>query len=363
MSALFYFREKDVTNVIAESIQKARVAMSKRAFGESKALLDEVLSAEPDNFEGRYTLAVLHRAEGQPANAKVLLETLVAEKPDFGRGFQELGLCELALKKEPAAITAFEQAVEHDGSLIDSWKFLTTAYRRQGDTRAEQAAMQVDFLASLPTELRTVISYLAANRMADAERLCRFFLQQNKTHVEGMRLMAEIATRTGVFDDAEFLLETVMELAPDHIEAEIQLAHVLLRRQRFHKAHKRVTSIYNRNSNPSPQVKALYASVCFGVGENEEAIKTYQDMIRVSPNDPQLRVSLAHIYNATGESSKAVDLFKQAYSLKSDFGDAFWSLANTKSYRFTEAELTAMTDRVDSLYSTTRQNTDALCAG
>jgi thioredoxin-like negative regulator of GroEL len=88
LSALFYFREKDVTNVIAESIQKARVAMSKRAFGESKALLDEVLSAEPDNFEGRYTLAVLHRAEGQPANAKVLLETLVAEKPDFGRGFQ-----------------------------------------------------------------------------------------------------------------------------------------------------------------------------------------------------------------------------------------------------------------------------------
>ena len=348
MSALFYFRDKDVTNVIAESIQKARVAMSKRAFGESKALLDEVLSAEPDNFEGRYTLAVLHRAQGQPENAKVLLEALVAEKPDFGRGFQELGLCELALKREPAAITAFEQAVEHDGSLIDSWKFLTTAYRRQGDTRAEQAAMQVDFLASLPNELRTVISYLAANRMGDAERLCRFFLQQNKTHVEGMRLMAEIATRTGVFDDAEFLLETVMELAPDHIEAEIQLAHVLLRRQRFHKAHKRVTSIYNRNNNPSPQVKALYASVCFGVGENEEAIKTYQDMIRVSPNDPQLRVSLAHIYNATGESSKAVDLFKQAYSLKNDFGDAFWSLANTKSYRFTEAELTAMTHRVDS---------------
>lgn len=320
--------------------------MSKRDFGESRALLDEVLSAEPDNFEGRYTLAVLHRAEGQPENAKVLLEALVVEKPDFGRGFQELGLCELALKKEPAAITAFEQAVEHDGSLIDSWKFLTTAYRRQGDTRAEQAAMQVDFLASLPNELRTVISYLAANRMGDAERLCRFFLQQNKTHVEGMRLMAEIATRTGVFDDAEFLLETVMELAPDHIEAEIQLAHVLLRRQRFHKAYHRVKSIYVRDKSPSTQVKALYASVCFGVGENEQAIKTYQDMIRVSPNDPQLRVSLAHIYNATGESPKAVDLFRQAYGLKPDFGDAFWSLANTKSYRFTEAELASMTDRV-----------------
>ena len=320
--------------------------MSKRDFDEARSLLDEVLSAEVENFEAKYTLAVLNRAEGQIDQAKTLLKALVDEKPDFGRGFQELGLCELALKQEPAAISAFEQAVEVDGSLIESWKFLATAYRRKGDSRAEQAVMQVEFLASLPQELRTVISYLAANRLGDAERLCRYFMQQNKTHVEGMRLMAEIATRTGVFDDAEFLLETVMELAPDHIEAEIQLAHVLLRRQRFHKAHKRVKAIYERNKNPSSQVQALYASVCFGVGENDEAIKTYQEMIRVSPNDPQLRVSLAHIYNATGESPKAVDLFKQAYGLKPDFGDAFWSLANTKSYRFTEEELAAMTDRV-----------------
>ena len=320
--------------------------MSKRNFDEARSLLDEALYAEAENFEARYTLAVLNRAEGQIDQAKALLQALVDEKPDFGRGFQELGLCELALKKEPGAISAFEQAVEVDGSLIESWKFLATAYRRKGDSRAEQAAMQIEFLASLPQELRTVISYLAANRLGDAERLCRYFMQQNKTHVEGMRLMAEIATRTGVFDDAEFLLETVMELAPDHIEAEIQLAHVLLRRQRFHKAYKRVKAIYERNKNPSSQVQALYASVCFGVGENDAAIKTYQEMIRVSPNDPQLRVSLAHIYNATGESPKAVDLFKQAYGLKPDFGDAFWSLANTKSYRFTEEELAAMTDRV-----------------
>ena len=321
--------------------------MSKRNFDEARSLLDEALSAEAENFEAKYTLAVLNRAEGQIDQAKALLKALVEEKPDFGRGFQELGLCELALKQEPAAISAFEHAVEVDGSLIESWKFLATAYRRKGDSRAEQAVMQVEFLASLPQELRTVISYLAANRLGDAERLCRYFMQQNKTHVEGMRLMAEIATRTGVFDDAEFLLETVMELAPDHIEAEIQLAHVLLRRQRFHKAHKRVKAIYERNKNPSSQVQALYASVCFGVGENEEAVKTYQEMIRVSPNDPQLRVSLAHIYNATGESPKAVDLFKQAYGLKPDFGDAFWSLANTKSYRFSEEELAAMTERVN----------------
>lgn len=330
--------------MIAESIQQARVAMGKRAFSESRALLSEALTAEPDNFEARYTLAVLERAEGNHDKALELLTALTVEKPDFGRGFQEMGLCELALKREQKAVSAFEEAVDRDGSLIDSWKFITAYYRRTGDPRAAQAGKQVEFLAALPGDLRTVISYLAANRLGDAERLCRYFMQQNKTHVEGMRLMAEIATRTGVFDDAEFLLETVMELEPEHYDAEIQLTHVLLRRQRFHKAQSRARSMYQRFDNPPQQVQALYASVCFGVGENEEAIRVYQEMIRTMPKDPALRVSLAHIYNATGESHRAIDLFKQAYNLNPSFGDAFWSLANTKSYRFTEDEVNAMTE-------------------
>ena len=332
--------------MIAESIQQARVAMGERAYDESRALLSEALAAEPDNFEARYTLAVLERAEGNHDQAIEVLRALTTEKPDFGRGFQEIGLCELALKREQQAVAAFEVAVERDGSLIDSWKFIAAYYRRVNDARTEQASKQVEFLAALPGELRTVISYLAANRLADAERLCRYFLQQNKTHVEGMRLMAEIATRTGVFDDAEFLLETAMELEPGHHDAEIQLTHVLLRRQRFHKAHARAKSLYQRFDQPPQQVQALYASVCFGVGENDEAIGVYQKMIRGMPNDPALRVSLAHIYNATGESHLAIDLFKQAYELNPSFGDAFWSLANTKSYRFTDDEVTAMTERL-----------------
>ena len=125
--------------MIAESIQQARVAMGKRAFSESRALLNEALTAEPDNFEARYTLAVLERAEGNHDKALELLTALTAEKPDFGRGFQEMGMCELALKQEQKAVSAFEEAVDRDGSLIDSWKFITAYYRRTADPRAETA--------------------------------------------------------------------------------------------------------------------------------------------------------------------------------------------------------------------------------
>ena len=333
--------------MIEESIQKARVAIGNGAFDESKHLLDSVLDSEPGNFEAQYTLAVLFRTQKQYNKAKQLLTALLKEQPDFGRGFQELALCELGLKCEGSAITAFEKAVECDASLVDSWRFLVAAYKRKNDSRVAQATHQLEFLKSLPNELRTVISYLASNRIADAERLCRYFMQQNKTHIEGMRLMAEIATRTGIFDDAEFLLETALKLKPMHIEAEMQLAHVLLRRQRFHKAYGHAKALYEKHEFPSPQVLALYASVCFGVGENDEAIDVYQQMIKAAPDDPTLKVSLAHIYNATGESSLAIKLLREAYAIKPSFGDAFWSLANTKSYRFSDEEIGSMMSSLD----------------
>ena len=222
-----------------ETIQKARAALSRGAFDESQAILETILSQDATDFEARYALAVLHRAKKQNGEAKRILLDLLSEKPDFGRGFQELAYCEAALDEQDGAQTAFERAVELDASLLNSWKYLAKIYEQKRDNRAEQAAKQAAFLGDLPDELRTVISYLAANRLADAERLCRFFMKQNKTHIEGMRLMAEVAARTGVFEDAEFLLETVVELQPDHMDAELQLVHVLLRRQRFHKAYER----------------------------------------------------------------------------------------------------------------------------
>ena len=80
--------------------------MSKRAYSEARHLLSGVITSEPDNFEARYTLAVLERAEGDYERAIELLTALTTEKSDFGRGFQEIGLCKLALKQEMEAISA-----------------------------------------------------------------------------------------------------------------------------------------------------------------------------------------------------------------------------------------------------------------
>jgi len=45
---------------------------------------------------------------------------------------------------------------------------------------------------------------------------------------------------------------------------------------------------------------------------------------------------------------EAVEAYRAVYSAKPDFGDAFWSLANLKTYQFEDAEIDQMREHQQS---------------
>ena len=100
--------------------------------------------------------------------------------------------------------------------------------------------------------------------------------------------------------------------------------------------------LLRENPDDTGMIRSLYAAACSGVGNVEEAIASYQTLMRAHPNDHQYPVSLAHTHKAAGNLDKAVALYRSAYRIKLNHGDAYWSLANTKSYVFTNAEVDQM---------------------
>ena len=302
-----------------------------------------VLADEPDNVEARYALAVAQRHRHQWSTALGTLAEIHKVKPDFGRAHQEVGYNHIAMRNFPRAGAAFERAVNSDPSLVNSWKSLAKLYQDDGNTKRLNAVKdQLVFLESLPTELLAVISYLSDDRLADAERLCKHFLRTSKTHAEGMRLLAEIATRNKTLDEAEFLLESCVEFHPEHRNARIQYVNVLMRVQKFAKAHEEATRLLDDYPDDRENIRSLYAGACAGIGRNAQAIESYELLMRTHPDNHLFPVSLAHVHKADGEFNKAVALYRKAYQVKPDHGDAFWSLANTKSYEFTDDELSRM---------------------
>ena len=324
-------------------VRHAQQLLSDGAPARAARLMGEVLANEPDNVEAQYALAVAQRHQHQWTEALTTLSGILERNPSFGRAHQEVGYNYIALENFVRAGAAFERAIAADPSLVNSWRCLAKLYRDSGNTERLQAVKdQLVFLESLPAELLVVISYLSDNRLADAERLCKHFLQVNRTHVEGMRLLAEIATRNRTIDEAEFLLESCVEFHPTHRDARIQYANILMRMQKFAKAYEQAELLLAEHPKDDNHIRALYAAACAGVGSNATAVESYERLMQRHPDNHFFRVSLAHVHKADGEIDKAVALYREAYRIKPDHGDAFWSLANTKSYEFTDDELARM---------------------
>ncbi|MEE4299733.1 MAG: sulfotransferase [Pseudomonadales bacterium] len=305
---------------------------------------DDPLSPE-DRSEARYIEAVALRFLGDLEAASAALDVLLETDPENARAWQERGHLETHRGAVERAGPAFERAVALNPALIGSWRALAKLHRLAGRPReADAAAHRADALGRLPKELLSATSLLHEDRLYRAERLCRSFLRREPKHVEGMRLLAEIGVRLDVLDDAEFLLESALEFEPDHDAARMEFVNVLIRRQKFARALEVLAPLLERHPEHLPH-RVAEALATVGLGDHERGIELYDAILARTPEQPQIHVSRGHALKTVGRLDEAVESYRQGYRLRSDFGDAFWSLANTKTYRFTDAELDAMREQ------------------
>lgn len=292
--------------------------------------------------EGLYLRGVCFRLLKDHKAAFAALNALLELAPRHARAFQEMAYNHLALNQQAEAIMGFAMAVDINPALLSSWKALEKLYLETGKPAEHANAQdQVRQLEELPRELLAVRSHLHEGDLAQADRICRHFLKGNKQHIEGMRLLAEIATRHRVIDDAEFILESAVEFAPAHIGARVDYATILLKRQRFEKARDIAVQLTSEHPD-NLHFKALLGATELGVGNTGVAIELLLELQQASHNLKYTLLSLGHAYKTAGDIEKAVQYYQQVYQQVPDYGDAFWSLANTKTYQFSRAEIAHM---------------------
>ena len=328
----------------ANSLEDIQQKLANGALIEAGAIIEDLWRDYSNDPNLGYLKALCYRLSNEASLALRVLTDLSQNYPDMARAHQEIALNSLSLNRPDEALAAAEKAVALDASLIKSWELLEPLHRAFAPEKLSTTTEQIRFLRSLPPELRTVIGYLSAGKLQDAERLCKYFLRDNKTHAEGMRLLAEILTRKNILDEAQFILETLHELEPEHLPAAIQLFHVVMRRQRFHSALDIATTLRELHPDDRDQIKKAYAAACFAVGRVEEAGSLYQELRHDFPNDHLIPISQGHIFNAEGNREAAIEAFSTSAEIKADHGDAYWSLANTKSYRFDDEQIQRMKD-------------------
>jgi predicted Zn-dependent protease len=270
------------------------------------------------------------------------LERLERHHPRFSRLYQERGMCHVALKDAPNAIDALLRAVNINPALPASWNMLERLYRLTGDAdKADTAAAHVATLKGLPPEVVTATALFSDGDLGPAEQIVRAFLLQHGDHPEAMRLLARIGMARDVLDDAEVLLEAVLALAPGHTAARYDYAQTLLKRHKHAKAREQIRMLQELDPT-NLEYRSLAANAAMGLGEQEAAITIYRDLLIEVPASADLNLWLAHALKTIGRTPEAIDAYRAAAAARPNFGDAYWSLANLKRYRFEDEEIARM---------------------
>lgn len=316
--------------------------MERRQFGQSLALAEKLLLEAPENRDVLYLIAVNQRYLNHPHDALATLERFEELHPDYGRLFQERGHCHRALGNADSAINAYVQAVNRNPALPASWKNLAVLFRSAGRiAEAENAANVLATLERLPVAVVTANSLFNEGSTDSAEDMIRKFLLQNPDHVEAMRLLARIGMKLGVLDDAEFLLETVLKLDPAYHAARADYAQVLADRHKHLEALEQIRKLLAVEPD-NPVFRALQGNALVGLGRNEEALRIFFRLREETPGNPTLHLAIGHALKTLGRQQEAIESYRQAAEVMPSFGDAYWSLANLKTYRFSEEEIDRM---------------------
>ncbi len=301
-----------------------------------------LLSEAPENRDLLLIAATSQRYLQQIPEALDTLDRLERTQPGFSRLHQERGLCYVGLKDAPRAIESLLRAVNINPALPASWSMLNGLYRLTGDDQnAAVAAQHVAILKDLPPEVLRATSLFSDGELGQAERMTRAFLLEKGDHPEAMRLLARIGLAHDALDDAETLLRAVLVLAPDYRAARYDYAQTLIKRQKHQEANDQIETLLAADpANTGYRVLAATAAV--GLGQHDRAIDLYRSLLDDAPGSWDVPLWMGHALKTVGRTAEAIQSYRAAAEARPNFGDAYWSLANLKLYRFGDDELERM---------------------
>jgi len=245
------------------------------------------------------------------------------------------------------AIAALRRAVHFKPELPEAWRALGDHYSAlEMREAADEAFAQYLRYSTHDPKLMSAALALAENRIPDAEAMLREHLKRHPTDVLAIRMLAEVAARIGRTHDAETLLRRCVELAPGFRMARQNFAMILHRQNKWTEALKEVDELL-RDEPSNPGLRNLKAAVLGRIGEYQPSITLYRAVLSYYPRQPKVWMSLGHALKTANHNAEAIEAYRRCTGLAPHFGEAWWSLANLKTFRFTPEDMATMRTQME----------------
>jgi tetratricopeptide (TPR) repeat protein len=314
------------------------------ALAEQQAL--EILKPFPNEVNALMILGTARRLQRKFDTALRALRMALKRAPDFAMVHQEIGLTLMATDRPDAAVRALRKAVELQPKMPVAWKVLGDILAAQGDEQGSHKAHRQHLVSTVKNpELIRAGDLLFEGKLAKAETVCREVLKKDPVDVSAIRMLAEIGIRLDQLQDAQNLLERCLELAPDFHLARNDYANVLRKRQKHKPALAELEKLLAVEPD-NPNHLLLKAAILVYITEFEAGIEIYDRVLAHYPHQPKSHLSKGHALKTLGRQEDAIVAYRKAIDLEPRLGEAYWSLANLKTFRFDDKEIAAMRKQI-----------------
>jgi tetratricopeptide (TPR) repeat protein len=179
------------------------------------------------------------------------------------------------------------------------------------------------------------------NRLHDAEPLLKAHLKSDPFDVAAIRMLAELAGRIGRYPDAENLLRRALELSPGFTAARSNLATLLYRQGKSADAIAELNQLAAQEPDHLGNAN-LKAAAHGRIGDYDEAIALYEVILAAQPVQDKIWMSYGHVLKTVGRAGDSITAYRRAVAIRPGFGEVWWSLANLKTFKFTDDDLGVM---------------------
>ena len=318
------------------TIKKIQKEISSQNYSEAIKLIEKN-KRDLVEIDYWYYLSLCSRYSKKYNEALVILNNVIKIDPSYARAYQEFGHNYFKLNNYKMSLKSYLRAVRYNPTLHASWLGIL-GIKNVEQNIIDLATQNVLYLKNLPPELKSVSSFIYEGKYKKADHLCRDFLKNYPHHIEAMRLLAKIGKELHVYDDSEFLLESCLMFDKDNFDVALDYIDVLIKRQKYAKALEEAEKLYTKDKD-NLRFMIAYAVTLQQTNKQEEALELYNKILNIDKKNPEILVSKGHLQKTFGDLKGSIDSYKKSYKIDQYYGDAYWSLANLKTYQFNDEEI------------------------
>ena len=203
--------------------------------------------------------------------------------------------------------------------------------------------MSPDLKKIIPEKLYEASVLLASNKQHKAEKLLREYLYENPLDVNAMKLLADIGIKQRAYLDAGNLLIRALDIEPEYDEARLSYANLLHARQLPFESLKQLEILLEKNPKNIHYLN-LKAVNLAQANQHAEALNLFREIKKrfnsKTLNNGQFYLQFGHTLRANGDIKEAIEAYLEAIKCKEGYGEAYWGLANLKTYKFSQDDFT-----------------------